>query len=76
MVVLETYHGYARFIKRKRLQILRPKERNKDLYAACLVNSWQGKDAGVLFRLNYSIHQHTGIDVIKVLDGRNYFQYS
>ena len=28
---------------------------------ACLVNSCQGKDAGVLFRQNYSIHQHTGI---------------
>ena len=30
-------------------------------------------DAGVLFRLN-SIHQHTGMDVILVLDSRNYFQ--
>ena len=37
------------------------KETNKDLHAACLVNSCQGKDAGVLFRLNYSIHQHTSI---------------
>ena len=26
-----------------------------------LVNSCQGMDAGVLFRLNYSIHQHAGI---------------
>ena len=29
-------------------------------HAACLVNISQGKDVGVLFRLNYSIHQHTG----------------
>ena len=28
---------------------------------AIMVISCQGKDAGVLFRLNYSIHQHTGI---------------
>ena len=28
---------------------------------ACTVNSCQGKDAGVLFRLNYSIHQLPGI---------------
>ena len=27
----------------------------------CLVNSCQEKNAGVLFRLNYSIHQQTGI---------------
>ena len=32
-----------------------------DLQAACFVNSRQGKDAGVLYRLNYLIHQHTGI---------------
>ena len=32
-----------------------------DLHMACLVNSCQGKNAGVLFRLNYLIHQHTGI---------------
>ena len=40
---------------------LRPKERNLDLHAACLVNSFQGMDDGVLFRLNCSIHQHTSI---------------
>ena len=28
---------------------------------ACLINSSQGKDAGVCFRLTYSIYQHTGI---------------
>ena len=28
---------------------------------ACLDSSCLGKDAGVLFRINYSIHQHTGI---------------
>ena len=32
-----------------------------DLHAAFMVNSCQGKDAGLLFRLKYSIHQHTGI---------------
>ena len=37
-------------------------ERSKNLHAACLANSCQGKDAeGLLFRLNYTIHQHTGI---------------
>ena len=39
-----------------------PRKKNMVLYVACLVNSCQEKDAGVLFRLNYSIHhQHTGI---------------
>ena len=33
-------------------------------HAAYVVNSCQGKDAGVLFGLNYSIHLHTGLDVI------------
>ena len=33
---------------------------NLDLLKICLVNSCQEKDAGVVFRLNYSIHQHTG----------------
>ena len=32
-----------------------------DLHVPCLVNGCKGEDAGVLFRLNYSIHQHTGI---------------
>ena len=32
-----------------------------DLHATCLVNCCQGKDARVLFGLNYSIHRHTGI---------------
>ena len=32
-----------------------------DLHKACLVNSCQRKDAGVLLRLKYAIHQHTGI---------------
>ena len=44
-----------------------------DLSAACLVNCCQGKDAGVLFRLNLSIHQHTlALHVIQVLDNRKY----
>ena len=30
------------------------------IYAACFVNSCHRKDAGVFFRLNKSIHQHTG----------------
>ena len=38
----------------------RTMERNLDLLTICLFNSCQGKDAGVIFRLNYSIHQHTG----------------
>ena len=52
---------------KKWLHIRRPKERNLDIHVACLVNSYQGKDPGVLFRLNYSFHQH-------VLDSSNYFQ--
>ena len=36
---------------------------------ACLVNSSQGKDTRVLFRLNYSIHTVT-LDVIQILDCR------
>ena len=40
----------------------RPKKNNNmDLLAACMANSSQGKDAGVLFRLKYSIHQNIGI---------------
>ena len=40
----------------------------------CVINYCQGKVAGVLFRLNYSIHQHAlALDVIQVLDSRNYF---
>ena len=37
---------------------------NMDLHATCLVinfNSCQGKDAGVLLRLHYSIHQYADI---------------
>ena len=42
-----------------------------------LANSCQGKVAGVLFRLNYLIHQHAlAMDVIQVLDGMNYFHQS
>ena len=44
-------------------------------HTACVVNSCQGKVAGVLFRVNYSIHQHSlALDVIQVLDGINYFK--
>ena len=54
-------HRRGRFV-RKRLHILRPKERNLGLYATYLVNSCQGKEAGVLFILNYSIHAGIGCD--------------
>ena len=44
-----------------------------DLHTAFSVNCCQGKDAGVLFSLNYSIHQLTlALDVIQLLD-RNFF---
>ena len=46
---------------------LKAKERNLDLHAPCLVNSCQGKDAVVLFRLNYSNHQHIGIGCEKFM---------
>ena len=61
-------------LMKKRMQIRRPKERNMDLHAPCLVNSCQGKDGGVLFILNYPFHQHTGIGCDTILDSRNYFQ--
>ena len=42
-------------------------QRNLDLNATCVVYSCQGKVAGVLFRLNYSIHQHArALEVIQV----------
>ena len=44
---------------KKSLPIQRSKESNIGLHVACLVNSCQGKDAGVLFRLlNSSTHWH------------------
>ena len=44
-------------------------------HATCMVNNCQGKVAGVLFSLNYSLHQHAlALDVIQVLDGWNYFR--
>ena len=40
-------------------------------HVTCVVNSCQGKDAGV-FRLNYSIYQHAlAFDVIQVINGTN-----
>ena len=48
-------------------------KKTKDLHAACLVNSCQGKDAGVLFSLNYQFINTLALDVIQVLDSRNYF---
>ena len=44
-------NGYRFEVQRKEM----------DLHAAYLVNRGQIKDTGVLFRLNYSIHQQTGI---------------
>ncbi len=35
--------------------------RNLDLNATCMVNWCQEKDAGVLFRLNYSLYQHASV---------------
>ena len=57
-----------------RLQNRRPKVRNwiymRPAWLCC-----KGKVNRVLFWLNYSIHQHAlALDVIQVLDGRNYFQ--
>ena len=37
------------------------KGKNLDLHVTCLVSSCQGKDAGVLFRLHFSIHQQADI---------------
>ena len=38
-----------------------------------LNHSCQGKDARVLFKLNYSIYEHAlALDVIKIIDGKNF----
>ena len=58
MVVLEN-SPYITRLCWKRLQIRRPKERNLDLHATCMVNRCQEKDAGIIFRLNYPIHQYS-----------------
>ena len=43
-----------------------------DPNATGVLNGCQGTDAGVLFSLNYSIHQHAlALDVVQVLDGTN-----
>ena len=44
-----------------------------DLHAACLVNSSQGKDAGVYSELTTHFINTMALDVIQVLDSRNYF---
>ena len=46
------------------------------IHAVCLVNSSQGKDAGVLFILNYSIHRHTGTRMLQVLDRGTIFNFA
>ena len=53
---------------RKRLLILRSMERIMDLHVVCLRNSCQGIDTGILFKLNYSIHQTLALHVIQVLE--------
>ena len=51
------------------------KERVLDLHVSCVVNSCQEMIAGFLFWLNYSLRPRAlALDVIQVLDGRNYFQ--
>ena len=63
------------FSSMKKQLLIRSQERNLYTHATNVVNSCQGKVSGVLFRLNYSIRQHLlALDVIQVLDGRNYFQ--
>ena len=44
-----------------------------DLHMACLVNS-QGKDPGVLYRINCSFINTLALHVIQVFDRNNYFQ--
>ena len=41
-----------------------------DPHAIFVINSCQGKDAGIVFRLNYSIINTLALAVIQVLDGR------
>ena len=62
-------------IMKKTTAELKTKGKKLNSHATYVVNSGQRKDTGVLFGLNYSIHQHAlALDVIQVLDGRNYFQ--
>ena len=53
-------HIYADSLNEERLPFRRPKgKKNLSLRESCLVNTCQGKDTGVLFRLKYLIRQHT-----------------
>ena len=38
------------------------------------LNSCQGKDAGILYRINYTLIKTQALHVIQVLDRKNYFQ--
>ena len=64
MVVLETCHSYHRFVMKKTAadskdKRKKKKKKNLDLHAACLFNSFQGKDAVIQTKLlNSSKHWH------------------
>ena len=71
----KTRHGYARFVNVEENDCRFEDRKTLESHATCMMNSCQGKIAGVFFRLNDSIHQHApALDVLQVLDGRNYFQ--
>ena len=54
--------------------IQRPKKGNMDLHAACLVNSSQGNNAGGYSDYTTQSIKTLALNVIQVLDSRNYFQ--
>ena len=62
-------------MKKMAAELFKIKCKKLDPQGTYTVNSCRGKDTGVLFRLDYSIHLHAlALDVIQILDGRNYFQ--
>ena len=62
-IILSVHGTFYRLNFKKEIVALEnfPEERNLDLHATCFVNSCEGKDVHVLFRLNNSIHQHSDI---------------
>ena len=61
---LKTCHKYTRFVNGGKKTAAGSEAKGKEPGFTCslLDNSDQGKDAGILFRLNYSIHQHIAIE--------------
>ena len=58
---------------KKKAADLRTLDASWDTHTTCMVNSSKGLVAGVLLRINYSVHKTAlALGVIQVLDGRNF----